>query len=131
MTKKNGIIHKKEHDRPQGFKPGQSGNKIGRPVGAKDKVPRGSIRLAFLDFMKHCGGRVKMMNAIDRAITKQDKLGLGYMRLGAQVIDRIDHERKLLGQGATVIFHSPIDPLTLRMGLAAPETEAEDPDDDG
>lgn len=113
------------------WKPGQSGNPAGRPRGAKDKLPRGSVRLAFLDFLQHCDGRKKMRDAIEAAIMDQGKLGLGYMRLGAQVIDRIDHERKLLGQGALVLFNSPINPLTLRMGLPGPEADGdEDPEDE-
>jgi hypothetical protein len=67
-----------------------SGNPKGRPLGAKDKIPRGSVRAAYLDLIENRGGHDLMVNAAEAALKAKGKLALGYMELAARVLDRAD-----------------------------------------
>jgi len=80
------------------FLPGVSGNPIGRPPGVKDKLPRGSVAAVFRDFISTKGGHDKMLEAVDAGV-KNHRRALGYLELGARVLDRVDAE---IGRPVTI-----------------------------
>lgn len=87
--------------------------RAGRPKGAKDKRPRaGSIRAVYQDFIENRDGHDKMVNALDDGI-QSSKRALGYMELGARVLDRVDDKNGNRG-AVTINFISNIRPARLR-----------------
>src|SRR5499427_1041792 len=68
------------------------GNRVGgRTVGAKDKFFSrrgvGSLRRAYQEFIEQRDGHRKMVDALEAGI-KNPKTALGFMELGAKVLDK-------------------------------------------
>lgn len=66
------------------FKPGQPGGP-GRPKGSKDRVPRGSIKAAFVEVIEADPSLIS--EAIRRGL--QGRNALGYLDLGAKLLKEI------------------------------------------
>lgn len=99
------------------FKAGQSGNRRGRPKGAKDKIPRGSIKRVYERFLEECDGEEAMLRALIDGIGDR-KRALGFLELGARVLDRVQDQSA--GRPVTIIFRSSVQFEKLR----SPETHA-------
>src|SRR5215831_10926962 len=91
------------------------GNRVGgRTVGAKDKFfsrrSIGSLRRAYEEFIEQRDGHRKMVDALEAGI-KNPKTALGFMELGAKVLDKTEE-----GAGRVVHFHihTNVDPFKLR-----------------
>jgi hypothetical protein len=76
-------------------------NRGGRPKGAKDKIPRGSIKAMLQRLMAERNGDEKMLNAFDRGIqAEHPDHAIKYLDLAARVLDKTDDT-----QGKVVHFH--------------------------
>jgi len=86
--------------------PGHQATKVGRTKGAKDKLPRGSVKAVLQQLIAEGDGHEKMLKAIDAGIQADPKTALGYLDLAARVLDRPDDT-----QGRVVIFnlHTNVD----------------------
>lgn len=107
--------------------------RAGRPKGSKDTRPRvGSIRAVYQDFIGARGGHDKMLEAVDEGV-QNPKRALGYLELGARVLDRVDDRKNGGGPTVNIIFKSSIDPSKLRAAAsralpALPSTSAQGAD---
>lgn len=102
----------------------------GRPKGSKDKGPRvGSIRAVYQDFIAVRDGHDKMLDAVDDGITNP-KRALGYLELGARVLDRVDEQKTGNGVAVTINFISNIRPERLRAAAGRARQPALRPADD-
>lgn len=91
------------------FQPGGPGGP-GRPRGAKNKLP--TIRRVYETVIAERDGHQKMVDAVDEGL-QSSKRALGYLELGARVLDRVDTKG---GNGVpvTILFVSNIRPERLR-----------------
>lgn len=96
----------------KGGKPGP-----GRPKGSKDRVPRGALRRAYKEFMECRGGFEMMVEAIQRGI-RDPKRALGFLELGAKVLDRPGQEEGASEPRAQIVFKR----LPAAAGRAMPAT---------
>ena len=60
----------------------------GRPKGARDRVPRGSVKAAYETFVAARGGQAKIVDAIERGI-RDPRRSLGFLELYAKVLKEI------------------------------------------
>lgn len=94
------------------FPKGVSGNPKGRPVGAADRIRRSAIRAAYEDLFRHCDGEAQMLRALEAGIRAGGKLALGYLELGARLLDGAGRPQR-----TQIIFNSPLNPQSLRVSL--------------
>lgn len=85
---------------------------LGRPKGAKDKVPRGLMSAVIDQFVRGYAGFGKLLDALDDGV-QNPKRALGYLELVAKVKDRVE-EKNGAGTTVNVIFKSSLDPSRLR-----------------
>jgi hypothetical protein len=94
----------------------------GRPKGSKDTKPRiGSIRAVYDELIETRGGHKLMLDAVEAGL-KDKKRALGYLELGAKVLDRAEEEA-----GKQVHFHlhtnvdfTKLDEAPRKNGMIAP-----------
>src|SRR5262249_49892030 len=91
------------------------GNRVGgRTVGAKDKFFSrrgvGSLRRAYQEFIEQRDGHRKMVDALEAGI-KNPKTALGFMELGAKVLDKTE---EIAGRVVHFHIHTNVDPFKLR-----------------
>jgi hypothetical protein len=94
------------------FKKGESGNPKGRPVGAKDKIPRGTVTAVYQDLLEAYNGHTLMRNQALKALRarKATPLALGHMELAAKVLDKVGEQAPTV----TIILKSNVDPAALK-----------------
>jgi hypothetical protein len=85
--------------------------RAGRPEGARDRLPRGSIRLAFQQLIEAYQGHELMVAAIVDALKAKGRVGLGYMELAARVLDKA---QDVTGSTVVINFISNLDKRKLR-----------------
>ena len=113
------------------FRAGESGNPKGRPKGSKDKLPRGSVRAAFEELIAAHGGHDSMVNAILGGLMKGGSAALGFMELGAKVLDRTNRHGKAFPQAVQINFNSPLKRAKFRAVMPALNGKPQDGDDAG
>ena len=112
------------------------GNRVGgRTVGAKDKFFSrrgvGSLRRAYQEFIEQRDGHRKMVDALEAGI-KNPKTALGFMELGAKVLDKTE---EIAGRVVHFHIHTNVDPFKLRaagaphglVGRPAPQAGSRQP----
>ena len=95
----------------------------GRPKGQKDTRPRrGSIKAVYLELIEAGQGHEKMLKAVNAGIQADPKTALGYLELGAKVLDKTEEV-----QGKFVHFHlytnvdfTKLDDLARKNGMMPP-----------
>jgi hypothetical protein len=92
-----------------GYRKGESGNRAGRPRGARDKVPRSAVRAAFQDFIERANGEGAMRKAIEAGVKGGGRLALGYCELAAKILDRTKQP-----ENTRIVFECPLDPRRLQ-----------------
>ena len=99
---------------------GKSANPAGRPVGAKDKIPRGTLKAVYQDLLEAYNGHQLMLNQALKALKnrKATTLALGHMELGAKVLDRVGD----VSPTVNITLTSNVDPAALK-NLKAKQTE--------
>ena len=98
------------------------GNTFGRPLGAKDRRPRrGTIKAVYEDLIESRDGHQLMLERVEAGI-KDPKRALGYLELGAKVLDKTEEMA-----GKVVHFHlhtnvdfSKLDEAARKNGLPLP-----------
>jgi len=94
----------------------------GRPKGSKDTRPRiGSIKAVYDELIETRGGHKLMLDAVEAGL-KDKKRALGYLELGAKVLDKSEAV-----QGKFVHFHlhtnvdfTKLDDLARKNGMVPP-----------
>ena len=106
------------------WKKGQSANPAGRPVGAKDKIPRGTLKAVYQDLLEAYNGHTLMLNQALKALKnrKATTLALGHMELASKVLDRVGD----VAPTVTIILKSNVDPTALK-NLKPKQTEEPGP----
>lgn len=92
---------------------GQSGNPKGKPKGAKDKVPRGSVKQAFEEFINVRGGQRAMVDAISAGM-RDKRRALGFLELAAKVFREVGPGSEAESRPITIVFESPLRPERLK-----------------
>ena len=102
------------------------GNTFGRPKGAKDRRPRiGTIKAVYEDLIETRDGHQLMLERVEAGI-RDPKRALGYLDLGARVLDKSEEIA-----GKVVHFHlhtnvdfSKLDEAAAKNGLPLPVRRA-------
>lgn len=103
---------------PEGVPPKKKGqfpylNPAGRPKGAKDRIPRGTVKAVYQDLLESYNGHELMVEAAFRALNnkKQGTLAHRHMELAAKVLDRVDDAEPAV----SINIHTNIDPEKLKV----------------
>jgi hypothetical protein len=75
-------------------------DQVGRPKGAKDKMPRGSVKAVLHRLIQDGNGDQKMYDAINAGLQAKPDTAIKFLDLGARVLDKTDDTA-----GRIVHFH--------------------------
>jgi Family of unknown function (DUF5681) len=99
---------------------GKSANPAGRPKGAKDKIPRGTLKAVYQELLEAYNGHELMLGQALKALKnrKATTLALGHMELASKVLDRVGD----VAPTVNINLNSNVNPAALK-NLKPKQTE--------